>query len=104
GGRAGPRGPRRDRDLLSHPAPVLSARLSTICATRRKRRMRRFVLTAVLAVLLSALAGTATAAAKGGTDDGFPPSVKRFNLNGYVLQTSYTLGRNKGNTFKQTYK
>src|SRR6185312_14841030 len=77
---------------------VLSARLSTICATRRKRRMRRFVLTAVVAVLLSALAGTATAAAKGGTDDGFPPSVKRFNLNGYVLQTSYTLGRNKGNT------
>ena len=66
--------------------------------------MRRFVLTAVLAVLLSALAGTATAAAKGGADDGFPPSVKRFNLNGYVLQTSYTLGRNKGNTFKQTYK
>ena len=66
--------------------------------------MRRFVLTAVLAVLLSALAGTATAAAKGGTDGGFPPSVKRFNLNGYVLQTSYTLGRNKGNTFKQTYK
>jgi hypothetical protein len=66
--------------------------------------MRRFVLTAVLAVLLSAVAGTATAAAKGGTGDGFPPSVKRFNLNGYVLQTSYTLGRNKGNTFKQTYK
>jgi hypothetical protein len=66
--------------------------------------MRRFVLTALAAVLLSAVAGTATAAAKGGTDDGFPPSVKRFNLSGYVLQTSYTLGRNKGSTFKQTYK
>jgi hypothetical protein len=66
--------------------------------------MRRFVLTAVLAVVLSAVAGTATAAAKAGTGDAFPPSVKRFNLNGYVLQTSYSLGRNKGNTFKQTYK
>jgi len=32
------------------------------------------------------------------------PSVKRFNLNGYVLVTSYSLGRNKGNTFAQTYK
>jgi hypothetical protein len=32
------------------------------------------------------------------------PSVKRFNLNGYVLVTSYSLGRNKGNTFRQTYK
>jgi hypothetical protein len=66
--------------------------------------MRRFVLTAIAALLLSALAGTATAAAKGSSDDGFPPSVKRFNLSGYVLQTSYSLGRNKGNTFKQTYK
>ncbi len=66
--------------------------------------MRRFLLTAALAVLLSALAGPAAAAAKGGSTDGFPPSVKRFNLSGYVLQTSYTLGRNKGNTFKQTYK
>jgi hypothetical protein len=32
------------------------------------------------------------------------PSVKRFNLNGYVIVTSYTLGRNTGNTFRQTYK
>jgi hypothetical protein len=34
---------------------------------------------------------------------GFPPSVARFDLSGYVLQTKYTLGRNKGNTFQQTY-
>lgn len=32
------------------------------------------------------------------------PSVKRFDLNGYVLDTDYSLGRNKGNTFRQTYK
>jgi hypothetical protein len=34
---------------------------------------------------------------------GFPPSVARFDLSGYVLQTKYTLGRNTGNTFQQTY-
>src|SRR3954468_21712659 len=34
---------------------------------------------------------------------GFPPSVTRFDLSGYVLETKYTLGRNTGNTFEQTY-
>jgi hypothetical protein len=34
---------------------------------------------------------------------GFPPSVTRFDLSGYVLETKYTLGRNTGNTFQQTY-
>lgn len=32
------------------------------------------------------------------------PSVTRFNLNGYVIDTDYSLGRNTGNTFRQTYK
>lgn len=32
------------------------------------------------------------------------PSVKRFNLNGYVINADYSLGRNTGNTFQQTYK
>jgi hypothetical protein len=36
--------------------------------------------------------------------NGFPPSVQRFDLSGYVLETSYTLGRNSGNTFQQTYQ
>ena len=31
------------------------------------------------------------------------PSVTRFELNGYVIDTKYTLGRNTGNTFQQTY-
>jgi hypothetical protein len=39
-----------------------------------------------------------------GNKHGFPPSVARFDLSGYVLQTKYTLGRNTGNTFEQTYK
>jgi hypothetical protein len=30
-------------------------------------------------------------------------SLERFDLNGYVLDTTYTLGRNTGNTFQQTY-
>ncbi len=31
-------------------------------------------------------------------------SLTRFNLNGYVINAKYTLGRNTGNTFQQTYK
>jgi hypothetical protein len=31
------------------------------------------------------------------------PSVARFNLAGYVIDTEYSLGRNTGNTFQQTY-
>jgi hypothetical protein len=38
-----------------------------------------------------------------GKHQGFPPSVTRFDLSGYVLETRYTLGRNTGNTFQQTY-
>jgi hypothetical protein len=30
-------------------------------------------------------------------------SLTRFDLNGYVINTDYSLGRNTGNTFKQTY-
>src|SRR5947209_18902292 len=32
------------------------------------------------------------------------PSVKRFDLSGYVIVTDYSLGRNTGNTFRQTYR
>jgi hypothetical protein len=34
---------------------------------------------------------------------GFPPSVERFDLSGYKIETKYTLGANTGNTFEQTY-
>jgi hypothetical protein len=34
---------------------------------------------------------------------GFPPNVNRFDLSGYKIETRYTLGRNTGNTFQQTY-
>jgi hypothetical protein len=38
-----------------------------------------------------------------GHGHGFPPSVQRFDLSGYKIETRYTLGRNTGNTFQQTY-
>jgi hypothetical protein len=58
------------------------------------------VYAAVTSAIASAGAGHAVRAhsAKVG------PSVKRFNLNGYVIDTDYSLGRNTGNTFRQTYK
>lgn len=75
---------------------------------QRPRRLR----SAALAVLASTAAFAtvavtdaaasprpATAAARGAK-----PSVKRFNLTGYVIDARYTRGRNKGNTFKQTYR
>jgi hypothetical protein len=54
---------------------------------------------AVLIATASVAAYAATASAKGGG-----PSVKRFDLAGYVINTDYSLGRNTGNTFQQTYK
>jgi hypothetical protein len=56
-------------------------------------------------------AGVTSAAASAGADHAVRahsakagPSVKRFNLKGYVIDTAYSLGRNTGNTFRQTYK
>ncbi len=31
-------------------------------------------------------------------------SLERFDLNGYVINAAYSLGRNTGNTFQQTYQ
>jgi hypothetical protein len=31
------------------------------------------------------------------------PSINRFDLNGYVIVTDYSLGRNAGSAFRQTY-
>ena len=38
-----------------------------------------------------------------GGASGFPPNVNRVDLSGYVIEAKYTLGRNIGNTFQQTY-
>ena len=76
---------------------------------------KRILLSAAGLIVAIALAGTAVAAhataprAHALAHQSLPASgashlnLKRFDLNGYVLDTSYTLGRNTGNTFQQTY-
>jgi hypothetical protein len=70
----------------------------------KRLRVASAVIVAVASIgaYAAVTAATATAgsahAAKGG------PSVTRFNLNGYVINADYSLGRNTGNTFQQTYK
>ena len=76
---------------------------------------KRILLSAAGIIVAVALAGTAVAAhataprAQSLTNQPRAASgashlnLKRFDLNGYVLNTSYTLGRNTGNTFQQTY-
>jgi hypothetical protein len=51
----------------------------------------------------SAAAANATAPRSHPASGGSHLGLERFDLNGYVLDTSYTLGRNTGNTFQQTY-
>jgi hypothetical protein len=63
---------------------------------------------ASIGVYAAATSATATAgpshAANAGTVTTGGPSITRFDLNGYVIDTGYSLGRNRGNTFQQTYK
>ena len=58
----------------------------------------------VYAAVMSATASAGAAHAIRGHTTKTGPSVKRFNLKGYVIDTDYSLGRNTGNTFRQTYK
>lgn len=58
----------------------------------------------VYAAVTSAVASAGAAHAVSAHAAKTRPSVKRFNLNGYVIDTDYSLGRNTGNTFQQTYK
>jgi hypothetical protein len=73
---------------------------------------KRILAAAAGLVVAIALAGTAVAANATATPShqASPASgashhlkLERFDLNGYVFDTSYTLGRNTGNTFQQTY-
>ena len=51
----------------------------------------------------TASAGQTHSAARATGAKAAGPSVKRFDLSGYVIDTDYSLGRNTGNTFRQTY-
>jgi hypothetical protein len=79
----------------------------------RKRTLTGVIIAAAAVLGLSTAAVYAGAAAPNkhgahhrhpwGGRHGFPPSVTRFDLSGYKIETRYTLGRNTGNTFQQTY-
>ena len=76
------------------------------------KRVRIAAATLAVALLSGGIAAAVTTAASASTK---PPTVthhhgpakislNRFDLNGYVINAKYTLGRNTGNTFQQTYK
>jgi hypothetical protein len=78
----------------------------------RSTKQRRLATTVFIAIAsIGAYAAVASATATAGPSHATPahsatagPSIKRFDLAGYVINTDYSLGRNTGNTFQQTYK
>jgi hypothetical protein len=59
---------------------------------------------AALTTKASASPASAQAVARAANNLSGPKiSVDRFDLDGYVINAQYTLGRNTGNTFQQTY-
>jgi hypothetical protein len=76
-------------------------------ATKRIR-LAAVALTVVLCSggIATAVATTASASPATARPAAHHPglSLNRFDLNGYVINAKYTLGRNTGNTFQQTYK
>ena len=69
-----------------------------------KLRLASAVVVAAASIGAYTAVTAATAAAGPAHAAKAAPSIKRFNLNGYVIDTAYSLGRNTGNTFQQTYK
>lgn len=63
-------------------------------------RYRRALLVSLAAF---ATMGIAAANAEAPTITGYPSQIRKIDLNGYVLQTGYSLGANTGFTFQQTY-
>ena len=59
---------------------------------------------AIAAALTTGASASPTSAARAANNLSGPKiSVDRFDLSGYVINAQYTLGRNTGNTFQQTY-
>ena len=59
---------------------------------------------AMAAALTTGASASPTSAARTANNLSGPKiSVDRFDLSGYVINAQYTLGRNTGNTFQQTY-
>jgi len=57
----------------------------------------------VVALAVFAVFGIAVASAAAPTITGYPNRINKLDLNGYTLQTTYSLGRNAGAAFVQTY-
>jgi hypothetical protein len=57
----------------------------------------------LVSLVAFAAMGIAAASAEAPTITGYPNQIKKVDLSGYVLQTSYSLGANTGFTFQQTY-
>ena len=58
----------------------------------------------ITAALTTGASASPTSAARTANNLSGPKiSVDRFDLSGYVINAQYTLGRNTGNTFQQTY-
>jgi hypothetical protein len=68
-----------------------------------KKRIRLAAAAAVIALLSSGAAVAATTASASPAHRDAPVSLNRVNLNGFVVNAKYTLGRNTGNTFQQAY-
>jgi hypothetical protein len=66
--------------------------------------MARFTRRALLVTLtVFATSGIAVATAAAPTITGYPNQINKIDLSGYKLQTTYSLGRNTGAAFVQTY-
>ena len=66
--------------------------------------MARFTRRAlVVALAVFAVFGIAVASAAAPTITGYPNQINKIDLNGYTLQTTYSLGRNAGAAYVQTY-
>jgi hypothetical protein len=67
------------------------------------KRFRLAAAAAVVALLSAGAAVAATTASASPAHHEAPVSLNRVNLNGFVVNAKYTLGRNTGNTFQQAY-
>jgi hypothetical protein len=65
--------------------------------------MVRYRRALVLSLAVFATMGITTATAEAPTITGFPNEIRKVDLVGYKLVTSYPLGANTGFTFEQTY-
>lgn len=73
--------------------------------TGKRIRITAAVTAAALLAGGTAVAAAATTSPPAASAGKHHPAVSlnRFDLNGYVINADYTLGRNTGNTFQQTY-